>query len=186
MSIPANQMKNGMILLHKGKPHRVVSKQHVTPGKGQAVVQTNLQSLETGSIFNQRFRSTEQVEPARLETHELQFSYKQGDDYVFMNQESYEMITLPADVLGDNAAYMQEELVIQASYWEGKVVGIEVPISLVFKIVECDPPMKGATASGGPKPAVLENGLTVKVPQHLDVGDRIKIDTRDNSFTEKA
>ncbi|NNF08460.1 MAG: elongation factor P [Candidatus Eisenbacteria bacterium] len=186
MAIPANQLKRGMVLVHNGKPHRVVNKQHVTPGKGQAVVQTDLQSLETGSIFNHRFRSAESVEPARLDTVELQFSYKQGDDYVFMNNETYEMITLGDDVLGDNTAYMQEELKINASYWEGKVVGIEVPLSLIFEITECDPPMKGATASGGPKPALLENGLTVKIPQHLNVGDKIKIDTRDNTFVEKA
>jgi elongation factor P len=186
MAIPATQIKNGMILLHNGKPHRVVSKQHVTPGKGNAVVQTNLQSLETGTTFNQRFRSAEQVEPARLETHELTFSYKQGDDYVFMNNETYEMITLPTDVLGDNAKYMQENLAISASYWEGKVVGIDVPLNLVFTITECDPPMKGATASGGPKPATLDNGVVVKVPQHLSVGDKVKIDTRDDSFVEKA
>lgn len=186
MAIPATQIRIGMILLHQDKPHRVVNKQHVTPGKGNAVVQTNLQNLETGSIYNVRFRSAEQVEPARLEQHDLQFSYQQGDDYVFMNTESYEMITLPADVLGDYAKYLQEELVITASYWQGKVVGIDVPMNLVFTIAETDPPMKGATASGGPKPATLENGIVVKVPQHLNVGDKVKIDTRDDTFVERV
>ena len=104
MSIPATQIRNGMILVVNGKPHRVVSKQHITPGKGNAVVQTNLQNLETGAIFNHRYRSSEQVEPARLEQHKLHFSYKQGDDYVFMNNETYEMVTLDNTVLGDNGA----------------------------------------------------------------------------------
>ena len=186
MAIPANQLKNGMILVINDKPHRVLSKQHVTPGKGQAVVQTNLQNLETGAIFNHRFRSAEAVEPAKLDFTELQFSYKQGDDYVFMDNETYEMTTLTADVLGDNAKYMQEGINIDAKFFNGKVVAIEVPMSLVFEIVECDPPMKGATASGGPKPAKLDNGMTVKVPQHLSVGDKVKVDTRDDSLVESA
>jgi len=186
MAIPATQLKNGMILLHNDKPHRVVSKQHVTPGKGNAVVQANVQNLETGAIFQIRFRSSETVDPVRLEQHELQFSYQQGDDSVFMNQESFEMITLDKDSLGDNAKYLQPEIVIQASYFNGKVVAIEVPMTLVFEIVETDPALKGATAGGGPKPAVLDNGMTIKVPQHLSVGDKVKVDTRDDSFIEKA
>jgi elongation factor P len=186
MAIPATQIRAGMLLLFNGKPHRVVTKQHVTPGKGQAIVQTQLQSLESGAIFQQRFRSAESVEPARLEEHELQFSYQSGDEYTLMNTETYEMITLDKEVLGDNAKYLQDEMVITAQYWQGKVVGIEVPMTAIYKIVETDPPMKGATASGGPKPATLENGVVVKVPQHLSPGDRVKIDTRDDSFVEKA
>ncbi len=186
MAIPATQIRNGMILVLDGKPHRVVSKQHVTPGKGNAVVQTILQNLETGGNVNQRFRSAESVEPARLDTHELQFLYRSGDDFTFMNQESYEMINLSAEVLGDSAAYLQEEMVIVAQYWEGKVVAITLPTTVVLRIVETDPPMKGATASGGPKPAVLENGLTVRVPQHLSPGDRVRVDTRDDSFVERV
>ena len=143
-------------------------------------------SSRTGSIFPIRFRSAEQVDPVRLEQHKLQFSYQQGDDYVFMNQESFEMITLDKDTLGDTAKYLQPEIIIEANYFSGKVVGIEVPMSLVFEIVECDPAMKGATASGGPKPATLDNGMTIKVPQHLNVGDKVKVDTRDDTFIEKA
>ncbi len=186
MAIPATQIKSGMILVIDGKPHRVVSKQHITPGKGNALVQTVLKSLETGSIVNQRYRSAETVEPARLEEHELQYLYRSGDDYTFMNQETYEMINLPSEDLGDTAKYLQENMVISAQYFEGKVVGIDVPMTVVFTITECDPAMKGATASGGPKPATLDNGLVVKVPQHLSVGDRVKIDTRDDSFVERV
>jgi elongation factor P len=186
MAIPATQIRNGMIVLVDGKPHRVVSKEHITPGKGNAVVQTILTNLETGSNANRRFRSAEGVEVAQLEHHDLQFLYRSGDAYSFMNQESYEMTDLSAEVLGDNAKYLQPDMVITAQYWNGKVVGIEVPMTVVFAIAETDPPMKGATASGGPKPATLENGMTVKVPQHLNVGDRVKIDTRDDSFVERV
>jgi elongation factor P len=175
-----------MIILLSQKPYRVVSKQHVTPGKGNAVVQTVLQNLETGGNINHRFRSAETVETARLESHDLQFMYKSGDDYSFMNQESYEMIDLPGDTLGENAKYLKEEMVITAQYWQGKVVGIEVPMTVMLKITETEPAIKGATASGGPKPATLENGLVVKVPRHLNTGDMIKIDTRDDSFIERV
>jgi elongation factor P len=186
MAIPATQIRSGMLLLINGKPHRVVSKQHVTPGKGNAIVQTILQSLESGSNVNHRFRSAESVETARLDSHELQYLYRSGDDYTFMNQESFEMINLSTEVLGENAKYLQENLVITASYWEGKVVAIEVPMTVVFRITETDPVMKGATASGGSKPAVLENGISTKVPQHLGIGDLVKIDTRDDSFVERV
>lgn len=186
MAIPANKMRLGMVILVDGKPHRVVSKDHITPGKGQAVVQTILNNLETGSNINQRFRSAESVETARLETHELQYMYRSGDSYSFMNQETYEMIELTAEVLGDNAKYLQENMVLNAQYWEGKVVGVEVPMTAVFRITETEPPMKGATASGGPKPATLENGMVVRIPRHLNVGDLIKIDTRDDTFIERV
>lgn len=186
MAIPANQIRIGMVILHGDKPHRVVTKNHVTPGKGQAVIQTTLCNLETGTNFNQRFRSAESVETARLETHELQYMYQSGDAYTFMNQETYEMLDLPAGVLGDNVKYLTENMVINAQYWEGKIVGVEVPMTVVFRITETEPPMKGATASGGPKPATLENGMVVRVPRHLNVGDLVKIDTRDDSFVERV
>lgn len=186
MSIAATQMRVGSVIVHEGKLHRVVFKQHVTPGNWRGMVQTKLQNLETGSIYEHRFRSTDTVEPAHLEQHELQFLYRSGDDYSFMNTESYEMTTLSEEVLGESAKYLQENLVISAQYHEGKVVSIEVPMTLVFTIVETDPSMKGATASGGPKPAKLDNGLTVKVPQHLNTGDKVKIDTRDDSFIERV
>lgn len=175
-----------MILVVDGKPHRVISKQHITPGKGNALVQTQLRNLESGNIVNQRFRSAESVEPARLDERELQYMYRSGEDYTFMNQETYEMINLSADVLGDNAKYLQEDMVITAQYFDGKVVAIQVPMTVVFRITETDPAMKGATASGGPKPATLENGMVVKVPQHLSVGDLVKVDTRDDSFVERV
>lgn len=186
MPVPATQMRTGMIVLVGGKPHRVVSKQHVTPGKGNAIVQTVLCSLETGSNINHRFRSAETVETARLDTHELQYMYRSGDNFSFMNQENYEMIDLSKDVLGDNAKYLTENMVIMAQYWQGKIVGVEVPMTAVFRIEDTEPVMKGATASGGPKPATLDNGLVIKVPRHLGIGDLVKIDTRDDSFIEKV
>jgi elongation factor P len=186
MPIPATQMRVGSIILHEGKLHRVVFKQHVTPGNWRGMVQTKLQNVETGSTSEYRFRSTDTVEPARLENHELQYLYRSGDDFTFMNQENYEMINLSGEVLGDAAKYLQENMVIVAQYFQGKVIAIDVPMTAIYRITETDPAMKGATASGGAKLAVLENGIQIKVPQHLGVGDLVKIDTRDDSFIERA
>jgi elongation factor P len=186
MAISATQIRAGMVILYQGKPHRVISKMHITPGNWRAMVQTELRNLESGSTVNYRFRAAEAVEQAHLETHELQFLYRSGDEYSFMNTESYEMMNLGEDTLGENAKYLQENMVITAQYWQGTVVAIEVPMTVVFRIAETDPPMKGATASGGSKPAKLENGMTVKVPQHLSPGDLVKVDTRDDSFIERV
>jgi elongation factor P len=150
------------------------------------MVQTKLMKVKTGTQVEHRFRSADTVDRATLEQHQLQFMYRSGDEYTFMNAETYEMINLSAETLGDSARYLQESMVIQADYYEGKVIGIEVPMTVVFRIAECEPSMKGATASGGPKSAVLENGITVKVPQHLNVGDLVKIDTRDDTFIERV
>ena len=186
MPIPATQLKVGMHIVHNGELHRVVSVMHVTPGNWRGMVQTKLMRVKTGTQVEHRFRSADVVDRADMEQHDLQFLYRSGDDYTFMNTESFEMINLSAETLGDNARYLQESMMIQADYYEGKVVGIEVPMTVVLRIVECDPAMKGATASGGAKQAVLENGITTKVPQHLSVGDLVKIDTRDDSFIERA
>lgn len=186
MPIPATQLKVGMHILHNGELHRVTSVMHVTPGNWRGMVQTKLVKVKTGTQVEHRFRSADTVDKADMEQHELQFLYRSGDEFSFMNQESYEILNLSQETLGDNSRYLQENMVIVADYYDGKVVGIEVPMTLIFRIAECDPPMRGATASGGPKPAMLENGITVKVPQHLNVGDLVKIDTRDDSFVERV
>jgi elongation factor P len=186
MPIPATQLKVGMHIVHNGELHRVTSVMHVTPGNWRGMVQAKLMKVKTGTQVEHRFRSADVVDKATLEQHALQFMYRSGDEYTFMNTENYEMISLSAETLGDSAPYLQENMVIEANYYEGKVVGIEVPMTVIMRITECDPPMKGATASGGPKPAMLEGGITVKVPQHLNVGDLVKIDTRDDSFIERV
>jgi elongation factor P len=186
MPIPATQLKVGMHIVHNGELHRVTSVMHVTPGNWRGMVQTKLTKVKTGTQVEHRFRSVDTVDRAEMEQHELQFMYRSGDEYSFMNTENYEMINLSAETLGDNARYLQENMMIVADYYEGKVVAIEVPMTLVFRIAECDPPMRGATVSGGPKSAILENGITVKVPQHLGPGDLVKIDTRDDSFIERV
>ena len=186
MSIPATQIKVGNVIMHNGKPHRVTNVLHVTPGNWRGMVQTRLVNIETGSNAEHRFRSEDKVEHANMEHHSLQFSYQGGNDYTFMNTESYEMIALSSEVLGDAVNYMIADITIEALYFEGRVVGVEVPNFIELKVVETTPSLRGATAAASPKPAKLETGLEIKVPQYVQTGDKVKIDTRTDEFIERV
>jgi elongation factor P len=184
--IPATQLKVGMVIMHNGKPHRVTNVLHVTPGNWRGMVQTRLVNIESGSNTEHRFRSEDKVDRASLEQHQLQFSYRAGDEYHFMNTESYEMMSLHGDVLGDALGYLVEGMTIEASYFDGRVVGVDVPMFVELAVTETSPTIKGATAAASPKPATLETGLEIRVPQYINVGDRVKIDTRNGEFIERA
>lgn len=184
--IAATQLKVGMVIMHNGKPHRVTNVLHVTPGNWRGMVQTRLVNIETGSNAEHRFRSEDKVDRAPLEEHNLQYSYRAGDDFHFMNTESYEMISLSAEVLGDNVGYLTEGMVIEALYYEGRVVGIEVPMFIELEVKETTPNIKGAAVQNTQKPATLETGLEIKVPPYIEVGDRVKIDTRTGEFVERV
>jgi elongation factor P len=186
VSIQATQLKVGMIIMHSGKPHRVTNVLHVTPGNWRGMVQTRLVNIESGTNTEHRFRSEDRVDQAAMETHKLQFSYRAGEDFHFMNAESYEMMSLHTDVLGDAVYYLVDGMEIEALYFEGRVVGIEVPFFVALTVTETAPSLKGATAAASPKPAKLETGLEIKVPQYIGVGDRVKIDTRTDEFIERA
>ncbi|MBI5836167.1 MAG: elongation factor P [Candidatus Eisenbacteria bacterium] len=186
MPIPATQVKVGMTIIYNGQPHRVTQVVHVTPGNWRGMVQTKMVNIKTGSNAEHRFRSEDKVDRAEMETHEMRFLYQAGNEYVFMNTENYEQVPIARDVLGDATLYLVEDMDITVDYFESKPVGVELPLSVTLEIVECDPPLKGATASGSPKPAKLTTGLTVKVPQHMNVGDKVSVDTRDGSFIGRA
>jgi len=184
--IPATQVKVGMVILHNGNPCRVTNVIHVTPGNWRGMVQTKMVNLVTGSQAEHRFRSEDKVDRADLEHHPLQYLYRSGEDFTFMNTESYEMINLTAAEIGDAVSFMVESMTVEMSYYEGRPVAVDLPMFVELEIIETDPVMKGATVSSSPKPAKLNTGLTVKVPQHMSVGDRVKIDTRDGSFVERV
>ena len=184
--IPATQLRVGSVILHQGDLYRVMQKEHVTPGKGRAHVQTKLRRLSDGIQSEQRFRPSEGVETPRMDTQILQYLYSAGDQFHFMNNETYEQMALDKEILGDRVFYLKEGIEIKALTTEGRIVDVELPVTVDLEITETQPPMRGATASGGPKPATLETGLQVKVPQHLTTGVVIRIDTRDNSFVQKA
>ena len=184
--IAATQLKVGMVIMHNGKPHRVTNVLHVTPGNWRGMVQTRLVNIETGSNAEHRFRSEDKVDRARMEQHSLQFSYRAADEFHFMNTESYEMISLTADILGDVVGYLTEGMVIAADYFEGRVVGVEPPMFVELTVKDTTPNIKGSTAAASPKPAIMETGLEIRVPQYINVGDRVKIDTRTGEFLERA
>ena len=184
--IVATQLKVGMVIMHNGKPHRVTNVQHVTPGNWRGMVQTRMVNIETGSNAEQRFRSEDKLDRANLEEHTLQFSYRAGDDFNFMNTESYEMVALSADVLGSAVNYLVEGMTIAAMYFEGRVVGVEVPMFVELTVKETTPNIKGAAVQNTSKPAVLETGFEIKVPPYIEIGNRVKIDTRTGEFVERA
>ncbi len=184
--IVATQLKVGMVIMHNGRPHRVTNVMHVTPGNWRGMVQTRMVNIETGSNAEQRFRSEDKLERAHLEEHGLQFSYRAAADFHFMNTESYEMVALPAEVLGDAVSYLVEGMVITALYFEGKVVGVEMPMFVELAVKETTPNIKGAAVQNTSKPAILETGFEIKVPPYIEVGNRVKIDTRTGEFVERV
>ena len=184
--IAATQLKIGMVIMHNGKPHRVTNVLHVTPGNWRGMVQTRLVNIESGSNAEHRFRSEDKVVKANMEQHSLQYSYRAGDTFHFMNTESYEMVALHADVLGDNVGYLTEGMMIEAMYYEGRVVGIEVPMFIELEVRETTPNIKGAAVQNTAKPAIMVTGLEMKVPSYVEVGDHVKIDTRTGGFVERV
>jgi elongation factor P len=184
--IPATQIKVGQVILYNGEPCRVVKTLHITPGNWRGMVQMKLVNIKTGTGYENRFRSEDKIDLAPLEEHNLKYLYHQGDEYHFMNTESYDMIMLSKDELGDSVYYLVEESEVVALYYEGRAVSVEVPNFMVLTVAETEPAMRTATVSASPKRAVLETGLEVRVPQFINTGDKVKIDTRDGSFVERA
>ncbi|MBK8232629.1 MAG: elongation factor P [Candidatus Eisenbacteria bacterium] len=182
----ATQLRVGTVILFEGEPCRVLKAHHHTPGNLRGMMQTKLVSLKSGNSFEHRFRSEDKCELADLEEHTLKFLYRSGDEFHFMSTESYEMMTLDKETLGDTVDYLLEESEVSALYYEGQPVSIDLPNFVYLTVKETEPSMKGATASASPKQAVLETGLVVKVPQFIGVGDKCKIDTRDGHFVERA
>jgi elongation factor P len=159
---------------------------HVTPGKGQAVVQTRLRNLRTGSSLEQRFRSTENVDRVILEQQQFEYLYQDGPEYVFMNTETYDQINLDSEILGDATDYLLPNTQITVEFYQEEPIGITPPATVDLKVVETEPSMKGATAASHNKPATLETGLVVQVPAFIEVGDVIRVDTNDGAYLERA
>jgi elongation factor P len=186
MAIPATQIRRGMVVLFEGKLCKVVDFRHHTPGNLRAMVQTKLRDLRTGSSFEHRFRSADTVERASLEQHEMEYLYSDGSGHTFMNTENYEQTTLTNEDLGDAAQWLSPGLRIQAEFYEGNPIGIELPPSLELTVVETEPSLKGATVSNVNKPAKLENGATIQVPPFINEGDRIRVDPTEGRYMERA
>ncbi|MBI5048406.1 MAG: elongation factor P [Deltaproteobacteria bacterium] len=184
--IAATQLRVGMSILYNGEPHRVMSVQHITPGNWRGMVQTKLKNLKTGSTIENRFRSEDKLEKARLEQHEMEYLYSSGTDYHFMNTENYEQVSLSAEELGDNVSYLIPNIRFMVDFYEGRPVGIEPPQIVELKVVDTAPNLKGATVTNTLKPATLETGLVVNVPAFIGIGEKIRIDTTECKYIERA
>jgi elongation factor P len=184
--ISATQLRPGNVIKHDGELFSVFSVTHRTPGNLRAFVQAKLRNLRSGAMIEHRFRSQDPVEPAILDDTEMQFLYRDGDDFHFMNTESYEQIQLHKDVLGEGANYLLPEGLIKVEFYEGKPVGIELPATVDLTVVETEPGLKSATASNVTKPATLETGLVVQVPPFINEGDKIRVDTTEGKYLERA
>ena len=186
MAIPATQIRRGMVLVFEGDPCRVIEFRHHTPGNLRAMVQAKLKNLRTGSSFEHRFRAADSIDPASMETHDLEFLYQGGDTYHFMNVENYDQLEMDEETLGDNAQWMQPNMKIQAEYYDGRPVGIKLPNSLVLELVDTAPVMKTATKTASTKPAKLENGVTINVPEFVGTGDKVKVNPSTGEYQERA
>jgi elongation factor P len=175
-----------MVIVFEGKPCKVLDARHHTPGNLRAMMQTKLRDLRTGSSFEHRFRSADTVERAVLEQHEMEFMYADAAHYHFMNTESYEQTALSDEDLGDMAQWLLPGMKIQAEFYEGSPIGIDLPPSIELTVISTDPTMKGATVSNVNKPAKLENGVTISVPPFVNDGDRIRVDPVEGRYMERA
>lgn len=184
--ISTGEFKSGAKLEVDGEPYAIIEFQHVKPGKGGAIVRTRLRNLKTGNVLDKTFRSGDRFETPDTEEKQMQFLYAQGNDYHFMDSQSYEQVTLQGGALGDARNFLKENLVIAVLFYKGRPISVDLPIFVELKIVQTDPGVKGDTATGATKPATLETGAVIKVPLYLSEGEVIKIDTRSRSFVERA
>jgi elongation factor P len=175
-----------MVLVFEGEPCRVVEFRHHTPGNLRAMIQTKLKNIRTGNSFEHRFRAADSIEKAAMETHDLEFMYQGGDTYHFMNTENYDQIEMDAEMLGDSAQWMQPGMKIQAEYYNGNPIGIQLPNSLNLDIVDTAPVMKTATKTASTKPATLSNGVTINVPEFIAQGERVRVNPTTGEYMDRA
>ena len=186
MAIPATQIRRGMVIVFEGQPCKVLEFRHHTPGNLRAMIQTKLRNIRTGASFEHRFRSADTVDRASLEQHEMEYLYSDGSHHHFMNTENYEQTALSGEDLGDAAQWLTPGMKIQAEFYEGSPIGIDLPPSMEFTVAETDPTLKSATVSNVNKPATLENGMTITVPPFINAGDRIRVDPTEGRYIERA
>jgi elongation factor P len=185
MSIPATQMRPGMIIKYRDDLHLVFSVEHRTPGNLRAFIQAKLRNVRTGAMFTERFRSPDPIERVYVDEVKMEFLYNDGDEYYFMD-DKFEQTMLKRDTLGDAVDYLLPNLSINVSFHDGKAVGIELPGVVEMTVMETEPGIKSATASSVTKPAKLETGLVVQVPPFINEGEKIRVDTAEGAYMSRA
>ena len=186
MKISGVDIRPGNILEYERGIWKVGKIQHTQPGKGGAYMQVEMKNLQDGRKTNVRFRSADTVERARLETKDFQYLYNDGGQLVFMDKDSYEQINLPADLIGDAAAFLEDGMEVTLEMWEDRPISVQLPDQVEATIVSADAVVKGQTASSSFKPAILENGVRVMVPPHIESGTRIVVDVYERTYVGKA
>jgi elongation factor P len=186
VKVIASTLRKGNVVDVDGKLYVVLTADNIHPGKGTPVTQLDMRRISDGVKISERYRTTEQVERALVEDRPHTYLYSDGDGYVFMNPENFDQVTVPKDVVGDSAAYLQENMQCMLSVHDGNAIAIELPQRVVLEVTETEPAMKGQTASSSYKPAILSNGVRSAVPPHVAVGTRIVVMTADGSYVERA
>ena len=184
--ISAGDFRNGITIEIEGNVFQIVEFQHVKPGKGAAFVRTKLKNIKNGGVVEKTFRPTEKFPPARIDRKDMQYLYADGDMYNFMDTENYEQIALNAEEVGDAFKFVKENEMVKVCSHNGSVFAIEPPLFVELEVTETEPGFKGDTATGANKPATVETGATVNVPLFVEIGDKIKIDTRTGEYLSRV
>ena len=184
--VSATQMRPGMVIKFNNELYSIFSVNHRTPGNLRGFVQVRMRSLRSGSMTEHRFSSEDRVEKALLEEHEMQYLYDDGEYYYFMNTENFEQMHLMKDLLGDATQYLIPQLMVKVEFYEGKAMSVELPATVDLTVLETEPGMKGATVSNVTKPAKLETGLVVQVPSFITEGEKIRVNTAEGTYQERA
>ena len=184
--VSATQMRPGMVIKFNNELYSIFSVNHRTPGNLRGFVQVKMRSLRSGSMTEHRFSSEDKVEKALLEEQEMQYLYDDGEYYYFMNTENYEQMHLMKDLLGDATQYLIPQLMVKVEFYEGKPMSVDLPATVDMTVLETEPGMKGATVSNVTKPAKLETGLVVQVPSFITEGEKIRVNTAEGTYQERA
>jgi elongation factor P len=185
-SVDATELRPGLKLLMDGQPYTIIERQFVKPGKGAAFTRTKMKNLLTGRNVEINFRSGEKIEVADIEEKGMSFLYKEGEDFVFMDQQSYEQITIVKDLVGDDWKWLKDNMVVFVLFWNGRAIGVTLPNLVELRVVTSEPGAKGDTSGGAQKPATLETGSTINVPLFINEGDLLRIDTRTGQYCERV
>lgn len=181
-----SDIRKGLKMMLDGQPYTVVDFQFVKPGKGQAFTRVKIRNMATSAVLERTFKSGEKLEPADVEERKLQYIYPEGSDFVFMNAETGEQLTVPGEKIGDDSRWLSDGMNVDVTLFNGQPIGVSMPPSVVLQIVTSEPGVKGDTASGATKPATLSTGATVNVPLFVQEGEWIKIDTTDGKYIERV
>ena len=184
--VVAGDFKNGITFDMEGSVMQVIEFQHVNPGKGAAFVRTKLRNVITGSVIEKTFSPTDKYPEARIERKDMQYLYSDGDLYYFMDQETFEQVPIGQDLIGDNFKFVKEEMICKIHSYQEKPFAVEPPMFVVLEIADCEPGVRGDTATGASKFATLETGAAIRVPLFINTGDVLKVDTRTGEYLERV